>query len=129
MLATSWIAKDLVRPIWQRMPVDHYKREELAKRTGIPASNLSSMNTGGMPMTMEQARKIVAAVPGLTLADLGAPEAVVAARDPTVLDRLGELADDLAEAVRDISRLQERVALLEARPSPGAGSSKGRGKR
>ncbi len=107
MLATSWIAKDLVRPIWQRMPVKTYKREELAKRAGIPASNLSSLNTGGLPMTIEQAQKIVDAVPGVTLADLGAPEEVVAVQVPGVLDRLQSL-----QAEADRARgLLERVLL------------------
>jgi len=67
VLATSWKATGLVQPAWLRLDVEKDKRGELARRTGIPATSLSQMNTGRRPMTPEAAQRIVAAVPGLRL--------------------------------------------------------------
>lgn len=91
MLATSWKATGLIRPIWLRMPAKTYKREALAAATGIPASNLSAMNRGRLPVTPESAAKIMAAVPGVTLLDLGAPEVSDDAQSLLALDRLAKL--------------------------------------
>lgn len=74
MLATSWKATGLVRAAWLRLDVPKDKRGELARLTGIPPTNLSGMNRGRLPMTPETALRIVQAVPGLTLEELGAPE-------------------------------------------------------
>lgn len=74
MLATSWKATGLVRAAWLRLDVPKDKRGELARLTGIPPTNLSGMNKGRLPMTPESALRIMQAVPGLTLEELGAPE-------------------------------------------------------
>lgn len=105
MLASSWKAKGLLQPIWSRLDVPTYKREKLSELTGIPVSNLSSMNTGRMPMTLEMAQRIVRAVPGVTLADLGAPEAVVAQHEPLVLARLEQVEADIRLLRSMIQRL------------------------
>lgn len=116
MLASSWRAVGLVEKAWQRL--DPPTRQELSRLTGIAEPNLSGMNTGRLPMTLESAARIVAAVPGLTVADLGAREEEVAQSDPTVLDRLQRLEDALEKERRDRSRertaLAGRLAVLEA---------------
>ena len=90
----SWDASGKVEAAWKRL--DPPTQEELAKRLGIKArTNLSHMNRGTMLMSPDYANRIVAVVPGLTVADLGAPEAVVAAEAPAVLDRLAALEAEL----------------------------------
>jgi hypothetical protein len=114
VLATSWKATGLVKPIWQRLPAAKDKRGELARLTGIPATNLSSLNTGS-PMTMEMASRIVSAaspfIPGLSVLDLGAPEEAADEPGLLLLDRLRSLED---EAVRtpDLGPLLQVVGLL-----------------
>jgi len=75
VLATSWKAIGRIRPIWSRLDAPKERRELLARLTRIPAPDLSAMNTGKRPMTMAKAERIMAAVPGVTLLDLGAPVA------------------------------------------------------
>lgn len=136
VLATSWKAPGLVRDAWLRLDVAKGHREELARLTGIPAPNLSGFNTGRRPLTMEMAQRIVAAVPGLTLADLGAPAAEP--ENPSFPDRLATLEAEVAEtkAALDLAResyavLLERVEALEAAPRRGraraAAPTRGRG--
>lgn len=76
--------------MWKRLDVPKGHRDELARLTGIPATNLSGMNTGRLPMTREAAERIVAAVPGVTVADLGAPLETREA-PPPLSDRLATL--------------------------------------
>lgn len=94
-----------MRPIWNRLPVEKGKREELARLTGISATNLSAMNTGNMPTTIEAATRIADAVEGVTVFDLGAPAEAVS--DPAallVIDRLGSLEETAARAT-DLARV------------------------
>lgn len=123
MLDTSWKATGLVRPAWHRLDAPKGRRELLADLTGIPAPNLSGMNTGRIPMTMEMARRIADVVPGLSVQELGAPAEGDGVPRVRRLPRLEELATDLAELVRTVTRLQERVSKLEARPWPGEAQS------
>ncbi len=124
----SWDATGKVELAWKRL--DPPTQEELAERLGLKArTNLSHMNRGTMLMSPDYAARIISVVPGLTAADLGAPESVVAVESPGVLDRLqsleGELAEtaeNLAKANRALVRLQARVRKLEARPLPAEGS-------
>lgn len=111
MLASSWKADTLVEKAWRRLKPP--TRDELARRTGIPASNLSAYNTGGRPMTQEMAERICEAVPGLTLAELGAPEEL--ADDPhsqSLFDRQEELRERLAEVARVQALLLDELALV-----------------
>jgi hypothetical protein len=91
---------------------------------GVAGSDLSQRNRG-KPLTLEFAQRIVKAVDDqtFTIADLGAPSSTVAEADPTVLDRL----EDLAAAVGALSlkvdlgleTLHKRLKALEkptARP-------------
>jgi hypothetical protein len=74
---------------------DH--RGELARLTGIPATNLSAINQGNKPLTPESAQKIMDAVPGVTLLDLGASDEIVA--DDPLSQLLIERVARLEEAV------------------------------
>lgn len=102
MLASSWRAKGKIREAWQRLDVGKDQRGELARRTGISATNLSGMNTGRLPTTLEAAERIVKAVPGLTVDDL---------RDPTSQDPRQQPEREIRHAVEDVAR---RVAALES---------------
>ena len=77
-------------------------------------TNLSKMNQGHNMLTPEYAARIVAVVaeesPGFSEVDLGAPSSVVAEGDPTALDRLRELEEELAR-LRGI--LLEGFSLLD----------------
>jgi hypothetical protein len=105
-----------VEKAWKRL--DPPTRDELARQLGLKAAtNLTKMNTGALPMTPEYAARIVAVVPELTIADLGAPSSVAAESDPTVLDRLGELATAVAvlslKVDVGLEALSDRIADLE----------------
>ena len=115
-----------MRPIWLQLDVPTGKREELARLTGIPPTNLSAMNTGKLPMTMEMAGRIVRAVPGVSLLDLGAPEAAAPEEATFLRGRLAEVSSSLAEVLDEQKSLDARLAVLEARAVPTAGAPKGR---
>jgi hypothetical protein len=111
-----WDASGLVEKAWKRL--EPPTRDQLAKRLGLKApTNISKLNTGELPMTIEYAQRIVKAVPGLTLADLGAPSSVVAELDPTVLEHLEELATAVAvltlKVDMGLENLGQRVVALE----------------
>ena len=116
MLATSWKATGLVEQAWKRL--DPPIRDELARLTSIPASNLSGLNTGRLPMTTEMAQKIADAVPGLSVLELGAPEEEADAEGQTLLRRLTELEDALNRLGPDLRELGKRVRALEQRAQP-----------
>lgn len=127
----SWDAKGLVEKAWKRLPPPA-TRDQLAALLRIKPTNLTKMNTGHLPMTIEYAQRIADVVPGLTVADLGAPSSIVAQADPTVLDRLEELAAKLADSIahqvktdRDLRAIRRRLAVLEAGNEPGAGAPRG----
>jgi hypothetical protein len=91
----SWNAAGLVEKAWRRITPP--TQEELRKRLGLSArTNLSKLNKGTMLMTLDYAERIVVAVrqddPSFSVADLGAPQPVVAEADPTVLRRLEQVA-------------------------------------
>ena len=113
VLATSWNAAGLVRAAWLRLDVEKAHREVLAERTGIPATSLSAMNTGKRPMTPAMARRIVAAVPGLTVLDLGAVEDEDDEEAQTLRDRLEEAELELARVGPILTELADRVEALE----------------
>ena len=109
VLATSWKAIGLVRAAWLRLDVEKGHREKLAELTGIPAPNLSGMNTGRIPMTRETAQRIADAVPGFSVLELGAPVEEADDAGETMLSRLRSLEAALAEAV---GLMREALALL-----------------
>lgn len=126
VLATSWKAPGLVRDAWLRLDVEKGHREELARLTDIPPSNLSSFNTGRRPLTMEMAQRIADAVPGLTLADLGAPGEAEDAGSRSIADRLAEAEEALNRLGPLVDHLSERVAVLEKRSQPSRQTSASR---
>lgn len=112
------------------MPVEKGKREELARITGIHANDLSALNTGGRAMTIEMATRIAGAVEGVTVLDLGAPEAAASEEDAVLLS---DLRRRLARAEAEVDWLldvAERLALvakvkLPPRVQPGDARSGG----
>lgn len=73
--------------MWQRLP-GAAKREQLAALTGIPAPNLSGLNTGRLSMTLQLATRIAEAVEGVSVLDLGEPTGSADALSLTIEDRL-----------------------------------------
>lgn len=114
----SWDATGLVEKAWKRL--EPATRDELAIRMGIKPTNLSKLNTGNLPMTLDYAKRIASVVPRLTVADLGAPSSVADEEDPIVLDRLRSLEGETDE-LRALLRATLKALKLEAIPgSPGA---------
>lgn len=114
MLSTSWKATGLVQPIWNRLPVKTGKREELARLTGLQPTDLSRLNTGKRSMTMSLATRIAAAVPGVTVLDLGAPEE---AADEPSLAMLSDLRRRLAEIEAALEQFGPDLAVLGGLPA------------
>lgn len=125
-MARSWNAKGRVEDAWKRLGVTN-GRDSLAQLTGIPATNLSSMNTGNKPMTVEQGQKIVKAT-GVTLLELGAPLEAVESEDRSLFDLLATARDEaergrgaLLEALTSIdvrlSRIERQLGLQDGRDS------------
>ena len=109
-----WDATGLVEKAWKRL--EPPTRDRLAELLGLKApTNISKLNTGDLPMTPEYAARIAAVVPGLTIADLGAPSSVVVEVDPTVLDRQEELAKAVKKLSERIEDLAVHIAAIELR--------------
>lgn len=111
-MGRSWNAKGLVKPAWERLGLRN-GRDSLAQLTGIPGTNLSSMNTGKKPMTMESAAKIADAT-GVSVLELGAPLSEVDAAGQSVLDRLEGL---VVEAERGRAAVAASLASIDVRLS------------
>jgi len=107
-----------VRRAWLRLDVEKGNREELARLTGIPATSLSAMNTGRRAMTPEMAARIAAAVPGLSVLELGAPEEEAGREEQSMLARLEALEaalGELAPLIGRVADLQEQLDDLSRR--------------
>ena len=92
MSQKGWSAKGLIEVAWKRL--DPPLRDELARRTGINAGNLSSMNTGQRNLTLPKA-KVIAEASALSLVELGAPAELADAKSRGVLDRLEAVEAEL----------------------------------
>lgn len=130
-MGRGWYATGLLKPLWQRYERPREpgegRREALARAVGTSPSVLSQINTGNRRLGSSLGTRLSEEL-GVSLLELGAPEeAAVDEASQTLRDRLESLAGDLAETVRDLARLQERVAILEARPWPDGGRSTGQG--
>lgn len=124
----GWDARGRLAPLWRELPG---KRDELAERSGVKGPTLSAYNSGKRPLGYGNARKIAQAL-GVSLLDLGAPEATADEEYQTIDLRLELLAAQLAEAVeatakmgRQVDRLQARLRILEARPWPAQDAATG----
>lgn len=115
MLANSWKAKGLIQPIWQRLDVEKDKRGELARLTRIAATDLSAMNQGNRPMTEATARRIMDAVPGVTMADLGQPQENPATLSARLERSLRSAGLTVPQAARDLSARRRTKMLSERR--------------
>lgn len=115
----------MVKPVWHRLQ-GTYRREQLAELTGIPANNLSRLNSGKLPMTMRTAEKIANAVEGLTVLDLGAPEAGDDEESQLALVRLARLEARLERVLAAL--VQAGIALPES-PADDQSAANGHGSR
>lgn len=97
---------------WKRLGVKN-GRDSLARLTDIPATNLSSMNTGKKPMTVATAKKIAEAT-GITLLELGAPLEAVEGDERDLFFLLAEARD---EAERGRGALLAALGSIDARLS------------
>lgn len=111
----SWYATGLLEPLWGAVG----GRDRLAAVTGIQPGTLSGYNTGRLKLGLRNAKRLAAAL-GVSVFDLGAPEAEADAADHTILGRLAELeawrtAADLerADLARLVDGLVARVDRLE----------------
>ena len=85
-MARSWNAEGLIKLAWDRLGVSN-GRDTLAERTGIPATNLSSINSGNKLLTLNYAERICVAT-GVTLAELGAPLEALSEEERSLYDLL-----------------------------------------
>lgn len=114
MRRTSWDATGLLEPVWKTLGVSD-GRDELARLTGIPATSLSSVNTGKRPLTLDAARRISEAT-GVALSELGAEaeESPIARLESLVAEteagRQAVIASLASIDVR-LSRIEERLGI------------------
>jgi len=94
-------------------------QEALAEKAGIDRSWLNQMETGKRPITRSPAAKL-AAVFGVSPAELGAEKPPLEPKYRSLLDRQEALEGDVRELVALTTRLGRRVAALERRVPPAA---------
>lgn len=113
----SWNAEGLVEKAWERLGVTN-GRDSLAQLTGIPATNLSSINTGNRRLTVKMARKISAAT-GASLLELGAPLRAVEEEDQNLYDLLAAARDEARRGrealLVSLGAIDVRLSRIEAR--------------
>jgi hypothetical protein len=80
-MSATWSAKGLLKPLWGRVG----GRDALARRSGVPAPNLSGYNTGRLRMGLDAGRRI-ASVLDVTIYDLGAPTDAEAEGSPLMAE-------------------------------------------
>ena len=115
--SVGWRRVGILEPVYAKMAGEEAPVKKLAELTGIPAGNLSTINSGKRDMTSAYAERIAKAVPGISpVAHLGAPEAKEGDRlGRDVLARLAELEEGLTRLTRDVRRLADQVT-VPARP-------------
>lgn len=117
MLATSWLATGLLKPIWLSLDVSQGHAKELARLTGIPANDLYALNNGTKVMTLARAEKIIAAVSGFTVADLRPAEPPISQREARRLrDHLEELARLVGRGFLALGATPEQLQPPEENP-------------
>lgn len=138
-MAQGYSVKGLLAPLWKRIG----GRDALAEATGISPTLLSSYNTGKGNLGRVNAERIIAAIPGATLADLAIPPAdepspimreLAAIRaqleggdksirgqlrkQDVLLLRLSELAAELAERLVELEKVADRLDAAVRAPRP-----------
>lgn len=112
----GWNAEGLLRPLWHSYEghPELPRREALAKAVGTSPSVLSQINTGKRPLGHDLGPRLAAEL-GVSLLELGAPEAV--ADDPASLklrdrlEKLGTKVEYLLEREADLSLQLEDAQL------------------
>src|ERR1044072_3375769 len=124
MSVASWDATGLLEAVYKIAG----SRDKLAAETGIPAPNLSAINNGRRPLTVDYAERIMAVYPEGTLQSLGGEAATVVQRRRSVLDRLEALEATVAvegEAVaKSLQALAKEVRALRRELTAGDGSAR-----
>lgn len=92
-------------------------RDELARRTKIPATNLSGVNSGKRDMTVGYAKRIAEAA-GVSPVELGAPLEEGDARGRLIFDRLEDLEAVVNRLGPETDALDLRVSALETQALP-----------
>jgi len=101
----GWSAKGLLQPLWKRYPGG---RDALAPAVGTKPNVLSAINTGKRPLGHDLGGRLAAEL-GISVLELGAPEAEADAAGRTLLDRLEELAETVSEVLQN---QEQGLALL-----------------
>lgn len=96
--------------------------------TGIDPATLSQYNTGKRQLGMRNARRIAEAT-GVSVLDLGGPEAETDDAGAALLDRQRELEADVHRLTLALRRLTDRVRVLERQVPPESGRGAGAGAR
>lgn len=97
---------------------------QVADRADVPRETLSKIVNDKRPLTKAMAERLAPTL-GISVDRLLLPREVEVESRRGLETRLESLAVDLAETVRTVAKLQERVLLLEARPWPNEGPSTG----
>lgn len=127
----GWDATDLLRPLWRGYPGG---RDALAGAVGTSPSVLSAINRGRRNLGMDLGTRLADEL-GVSLLELGAPEAHADEHGLTLVDRLRALGEqvsflmksrevltkDLADARTRLARLErgETPTSVQAKPRPG----------
>jgi hypothetical protein len=118
--SVGWKRRGILDPIYARLAAEGHSdaRDELARRTGIPGTNLSAINRANRAMTDGYAIRIANAVEGVSPADLGSDAGGGGAQALLTLDRLQALEAAFREeqTARDLvsAALASQLADLEA---------------
>jgi transcriptional regulator with XRE-family HTH domain len=101
-------------------------QEELARRTGIQRTDINAFAKGKREVGPDRLRRLADAL-GVTIFDLGAPEAVaLTRREVRVLDRLREHEAALNALGPTLKELGDRIDALERRAQPRRRAGKSR---
>jgi transcriptional regulator with XRE-family HTH domain len=104
-----------------------WTQERLAEVTGIGRETVNGYATGRLRIGLKNAERIAAAL-GVTVLELGAPEAAAGEEGLTVLQRLEEAEAELARVGPVLTAIVDRLEALERRAGGAArrgGSARG----
>lgn len=106
-----------------------WTQKQLADATGILRTDINAIVNGRAALGSERRAKIAEAL-GVSVLEVGAPEAEADVPGLSLLARLAQLEDDLAGSVlgqakltRQVAALQARVRRLEAQGEQGRGAA------
>lgn len=116
--SVGWRRAGILEPIYAKIAAEGFSdaRDELARRTKIPGTNLSAINQGNRDMTNGYAARIASAA-GISPAELGSDAGGGASQALLMLDRLAALQaafeQDREDRDRAHAALVSRLGVLE----------------